>query len=474
MYRLVLIEDEPWTLQGLVRVLPWKAYGFELEGTFTDALAGYAHVLRHPPDAVFVDLRMPEMDGFDIITACRQKGIDCLFVIISGYDEFVYAQRAISLGVTDYLIKPVGAAEAEAMFQRLRDRLERRTYLQAARAFDSLQEPKQLTQCLLAMGYALEGDIRWRMLRTAGNQEIQRTCLAMCPGTWIEMEEPGDGRSVLIWYTPGKGRDIDRWLADCAKVNLRAGVSGEGGIDALPALSGQAYKAFRQVFIDPEATFWRYEAPADEDVGLLSIRSALAKPGERAPFRETLERLPTTFREKGWGVEQLEILLSALLHALWREGRPLMQMDAACGGINSWMDRYPNMERLCASAVSLAEQGAPERGTTSGASDQQIARLIETVERSFTENLSLGELSRRHHLNPTYICELFKRATGETITAYVTRRRMEEAARLIAGGERLGDIAQRVGYGDYFYFSRLFKRYYGVPPSRYLERGQAE
>ncbi|HML45228.1 MAG TPA: response regulator, partial [Clostridia bacterium] len=104
MYTVFLIDDEPWAMESLLHVLDLPAHDFELAGRFSDGTDAWEALCRQPPDVAFVDIRMPGLDGLTIARQAAQKGLSTLFVIVSGYGEFHYAQDAIRFGVCDYCL----------------------------------------------------------------------------------------------------------------------------------------------------------------------------------------------------------------------------------------------------------------------------------------------------------------------------------------------------------------------------------
>ena len=97
---------------------------------------------------------------------------------------------------------------------------------------------------------------------------------------------------------------------------------------------------------------------------------------------------------------------------------------------------------------------------------QNFAEIVEYVDAHYRERLKLDALAKHFHLNTAYCSEVFKRVAGMTFTDYVTKLRMEYAHRKLSEGNcNLQDLALEVGYGDYFTFSKRFKKYYGVSPS---------
>lgn len=106
MYTVVIVDDEPWALQGLAEIIDWNNEGFSIIGQFTDPDEAFEFLCKKEPDVVFTDIRMPGLSGLDLIEMSRVKGLNCEFVLISSYEDFEAAQKGIRLHVWEYILKP--------------------------------------------------------------------------------------------------------------------------------------------------------------------------------------------------------------------------------------------------------------------------------------------------------------------------------------------------------------------------------
>ncbi len=106
MYRVVLIDDERMIVEGLRKVIPWQDYGCAVVGTAEDAVSGAALIRETRPHIVFTDIRMPGQDGLAMLAGLRSEFPDMQVSVLTGYRDFSYAQEAIRLGVTRFLLKP--------------------------------------------------------------------------------------------------------------------------------------------------------------------------------------------------------------------------------------------------------------------------------------------------------------------------------------------------------------------------------
>lgn len=113
MIRILLVDDERFSLKGMESMIPWEKWDCKIVATADTAQKAIEIVQSEKIDIIFTDIKMPEMDGLQMIRAIKKFKEDMVFVILSGYGEFEYAQKAIALGVKNYLLKPVSISEVE-------------------------------------------------------------------------------------------------------------------------------------------------------------------------------------------------------------------------------------------------------------------------------------------------------------------------------------------------------------------------
>jgi len=124
MFSAILVDDEEMPMLSLQCSIQWEKYGFAPPVTFVSARQALDYLLDRQVDAAFVDIRMPEISGLDMICRCRDAGLATQFVIVSGYADFQYAQQALRLGAIDFLHKPVLEEETNALMEKLQKMLQ--------------------------------------------------------------------------------------------------------------------------------------------------------------------------------------------------------------------------------------------------------------------------------------------------------------------------------------------------------------
>ncbi|MBD2871943.1 response regulator transcription factor [Paenibacillus arenilitoris] len=308
MYRLLVVDDERWVRQGLCLTIDWAAEGITLIGEAEDGEEALARIEAESPDLIITDIKMPRMDGLDLMEAVKNRPNKTYVIIISGYNDFEYAQKALKYGAYDYVLKPIEETALLEVVRRCvidldREKARRRQLTEmSGRIRASLPLARQHFLEMLLGGYAKEPtsglEARWHDLsltlkpdqlivaavkihdwgpKSAGEQD--RSWLRYALGNIAEetmnkrravacmLDHHADADLVVIFSAdppaqrPGKEREpgIASELMEAIGAAKRylgivasAGFSGTGNLSTLPqrfldALSA-CYRAFREGF----------------------------------------------------------------------------------------------------------------------------------------------------------------------------------------------------------------------------------
>ena len=124
LYRIILVDDEEEVRKGIIRKIDWETLGFQVVGDAENGEEALEMIEQLEPDMVMTDIRMPYMDGLTLSAKIRQKYPSIKIIIFSGFDDFEYAQQAIKLNVTEYILKPVNVEELTEILTRVHENLE--------------------------------------------------------------------------------------------------------------------------------------------------------------------------------------------------------------------------------------------------------------------------------------------------------------------------------------------------------------
>ncbi|MCZ8515013.1 response regulator [Paenibacillus filicis] len=124
MWKVAIIDDDPYVLRGMKKIIPWAELDLEFVGEEQDGHKGLELIRTACPDIVITDIYMPVLNGLDMIEKLRDEGFQGKIVILSGYSDFEYARQAVRLDVDDYLSKPTSIEMLRKVMEKLIHRLE--------------------------------------------------------------------------------------------------------------------------------------------------------------------------------------------------------------------------------------------------------------------------------------------------------------------------------------------------------------
>ena len=160
MYQVMIVDDEYKNVLLLQKAVAWEEYGFCVCATAEDGKEALEKYRQLHPDVILVDIRMPIMDGLEFIRELRKIDQKVILLVISAYDDFKYAQTAISLGVSGYILKPVNRKELKATLLKI---------------YDELKQPKvdsaAFSQLQIAIRYQKVGAQLQELLSTPGTHK---------------------------------------------------------------------------------------------------------------------------------------------------------------------------------------------------------------------------------------------------------------------------------------------------------------
>ena len=125
MLKVLVVEDEEMIRKGIVLAVDWAALDCVVVGEASNGAQALEAVERYDPSLIITDLKMPVMDGLEMLRQLRERGNNAFVIILTAYDSFSYAQTALRLGAVDFLLKPFHDGELEQAVTRLKQRMDR-------------------------------------------------------------------------------------------------------------------------------------------------------------------------------------------------------------------------------------------------------------------------------------------------------------------------------------------------------------
>ncbi len=200
MYRLLIVDDEEDIRRGMAKGIPWASWGFEVSGAAENGEEAVRMIGEKKPDVVLTDIRMPKMDGIELMQYLHNNYPEIHIIILSGYSDLEYLNMAIKNQVTEYLLKPTDIDEFEVVFQKIRAQLDeeilRREELEKLR--EDARRKQELSYAVV-LSNMLDGyvgdqqEYQWKEEMEAQGLDFQR-CVMVVLDT--EMKETEDGDAV--------------------------------------------------------------------------------------------------------------------------------------------------------------------------------------------------------------------------------------------------------------------------------------
>ncbi len=512
MYKVLIVDDEIYIRERLRDIIPWHEYGLEVIGMAEDGEDALSQIGAGKPDIVISDVRMPDMNGLDMIRLALDRYPDTKFVVLSAYGEFEFAKKAIRLGVTDYLLKPTQPAELLEVMMKLVDRINQK---KSNHQTDSLADiygqtisSQYIHELVLGqhpgygweeeyanvgLGWLLQGNIRL-ILVTMNRSDLQETLEAARMTQFAVQNVMYETISGLDSVCPVRIA-TGRWLIAAGSMTQDRGIRGLAERLYENILTYTKHRVNLLIsepansVLDLSGLFWRMEKVADfsarseepiQDMKLFEEGQEWmewSKPthelihwiveGETDKINQWISQLSPSFLS--WDLEAAQRWCFEWLTSL----RDFMK-NKAIGGNEAYDEddmrmqiasQYKQRELLqffsrdIHRMMKLCHFDGPH---------PLIKQAIEIIKRDYGHDIQLALIAEDLGLSPVYLSEFFKKETGVTFRHYLLQVRMNEAARLLKDPRlKVYEVADIIGYRKVEHFAKLFKKQFGLTPSEY-------
>lgn len=489
----MIVDDEKYIRRSIINRVEWGKYGLEVVGEAADGEEAYAGVQLYQPDIILVDIRMPVLDGLGLIKLLAEEHSQIRVIILSAYQDFSYAKKAIQLGVEDYLLKPIDELELEQVL------------LKIIKELDS--EEKQITAPVLDLAHwnragftgskflftafwlpGIYEEARWKLavgslyevIKQVSFKEIQLLDL------YEVRTENSENCVLFLWNSDRLKPDtVYRLLLSIVEMaggqypGVKAGMTpvfqdlAEAGKMALRAVQILKYKIFMPETVVFDSHFITREDSREflEARQRISVLYNISIREEYRNLKEVTEHFLEDCLMRIRQVRELEYLVDELMVVLRAVAKKtgnhydvkLLFHDFRR---QDYLLEYENLESL---VDGIREIVKTILGFQVANSSKDVTKAIrEYIQTHFMENLTTRTISEKFHLNSTYLSTLFKEKSNMTLTAYIEGIRMENAKELLKNeGLSIADVAASVGYLDTNYFGKVFKKYSGITPGQY-------
>lgn len=493
--RILIVEDEVKIRRGLAALIA-KQTDNEIVGEAKNGREGLELICHTNPDLVITDVRMPEMDGLEMLEELSERQIKVHCVILSGYSEFEYAKKAIRYGVDDYLLKPLAPEDIIGLLNKIRERLAQESRQQNDTAQRILQnrlygtaqdadvrtdmaelnmEPDRPYYLLSGYGWNTLPDERREWQKRILMSESLRKYADMHCCLFDETRElvcimPKEAvsvyRSELSWYiqrTEKKwiwaGADIRAFdcLSETMELIHTLYLYGQKGSTIVTEADKEAFLA--EPFFYPEDLEGKLRAALyHEDIRL--VEQYIVE------FQDAMWKKPFLPQQVKDGYVRL---VHRMLHWIEDAGKNTYEKLEPLRYANkiSHVYRREEMDRILEEILHELKNGMEHKEDIS---NYAIKKAIAYIRMHYAENILLEEIADRLDITPEYLSTLFNREVGINFSGFLRDFRLSHAKRLLKGTDKkVYEIAQEVGYPDSKYFNRVFKENVGVSPREFRQ-----
>jgi two-component system response regulator YesN len=515
VYNVLLVDDERIIREGLAKKVPWSRYGMSLCGQAADGEEGLGKILGEDIHVVITDIKMPGIDGLELIRRARQVKPEIRFVVLSGYDEFEFAQTAMQYGVRHYLLKPTKMQdidkilaelradltrqeEERSFIEKIQENMERNLPLIKEQFFRDLimhkiYTSREMDSYLSFFGISPESvrSVTLLLFAPAGQQSyerlltlqlISRRCLenrglvltTIIKEALVAVLRKAETEELLERIEEIKSRF--RRFDDCA---VTVAVTGSAALDAIHTLYQEARNLLKHSFYYGEdSVITRQEALEGtgnynrSDLHYYIEEACLAiQCGNDRDFRKATESFWSELRSQKLSRRSIrDAVIDLLLTAARYDGYERVNYYLDYVKRIGETDTLEELEKMVGECCDAVVRWNFEQFSS------RKSRLVEKLKEKTRENLAKPELTLKWlaqtlvYANVDYLSKLFKRETGETFKHYLTRLRVEEAKNLLqrSADVAVAEVARRAGFGDNArYFCAVFRKCVGQPPAAY-------
>ncbi|MEK3719992.1 response regulator [Paenibacillus sp. FSL H8-0034] len=551
MFKLLIVDDEAFVVDSLGDTLLWEQIGVTAVFKAYSGFEALDILKTNSIDIMITDIRMPGMNGLELLEQVRRswKRIKC--ILLSGHAEFTYAQQAIQHNTYEYLLKPISDEDVMSKVKEAVDLLhkeqeENQSYQQVVRAFEEnlpklrgellnemLQGRKYASQRLmekldsLKMSIKTDEQFAFMLVRLEGPMlDFDFYSLSLMEYAVVNMAEELSGEYFQLWSskdvhgylvflatvspdkqaeltgTPDKGIAILEEQLDHMGSQLQLNVNRylKGTVSVLlnkwGSFPGDVQKLYQDSLlslrrrIGNQSELLVYVADEIEQLGVQSLQKLYEPPHiihllESGNWEVTHEKLVSILNELSmkWADSQEHLIevffsvyasFSSFAHKNGREladmiGPGLSEVSGlpACRSIAT-------LEQWIFHSFRQLQQGMENE--TRNDREGAVRKIQHFVQKHLVEDVSLQAIADHMYMHPVHVSRVYKLETGENLSDYVLRLKMELAASLLANGALKNyEIGLKLGYQNPNYFIKVFKKYYFVTPQEFrlrLEEGE--
>lgn len=486
--------------------------GFQVDGVFSNGCQALEYLKENETDVIFTDIQMPVMDGLEFLEHIQKMKNQPYKVILSAYDEFCYARRAMKLGAQEFVLKPEITEEnlryileEASRFQKQKNRenqeefeniIDQEAVLQQLIGQEGSQSDEELINLLTRQGIYI-ASTKIVMVNLFFDGKVRKSLVLELLNLFLEQEQAGgvsfvcSQQEFLMLYSCEdykvgvrhlqKFREV---LRNHIGVEVYMGISCRKQQTGLGELYRQASLAGenRRFFSIPDCqTYENMRIMTDgksmEFCFFQDVKRITSYLGQKQYWeaKAAVERLLKDLKEASYLYPDYvrticNEFLAAYLQELWKydltaeekEKTKIMESLFEQAAVN-----FKTLEKEVIRVVEPMTRFLEDKAELCGYSTS-VQKILKYVEEHYGERISLAQISESIYLSQSYVSTLFKKETGKKFSNYLQEVRMKKSRKMLLDTQlSIQEIAVRSGFFDAAHFSHVFKEWYGLSPLEY-------
>lgn len=488
MYKLYLLDDEPFILEGLKYIIDWEEYGFNVVGTSSNGEDGFNFIKNEDVDLIITDIMMPKMTGLELISNLKKINHNAKFIVLSAFQEFQYAKEAISMGAENYLTKPIDEDELIQTIEGVKKKIEKIKLekvdtkifkndlilkLICNKNNDGVLDRLRLegvnlnykNLCVVILEFAEGGNINNHILNYIDNLYYEY-CVNLQNQILIIMDKESINKDAL--------RNLKDDLSSIT--NEQIYISRGKYVDSIDNLncSYQSAKDIHEYKLVYPNISWIREYKEKsynlENIDYIDF-DHLKKLLLNKDNKESLNYIESIFsklkKDENLTVKQIktksiEVFLN--VYNYFNDSKIIKGLDLYLEKVINSV----NLDQIQLELNNMIKHRQSKLEETDDSISPIILKLLRNIEENYSKDLNLKEISETYNINSIYLGQLFQKETGILFSDYLNNFRVNKAKNLLVETSlKAAEIGELVGYANKNYFYRKFKDIVGITPSEW-------
>lgn len=525
MLKIIIVDDEPLYRKYLINSVEWEKYGFQVCCEAKNGIDALEKIHEYKPDIGLVDINMPFMDGLELTKKIREESLDVAVILVTGYNEFEYARKAIKFGVVDYILKPFDNEELMTPLLKVREAIEKKKIrrMEHREEVDFIKD--RLLNMLVSNEFTLSNENMVKRLSKLGitvSSFLFRVVVVEIDNLYQKWNKSNEivlwqfavenilneitnssNRNIIFYGTEGRIVSLIQYENEeewkifqpeeyervCKVVEEFFGFTITMGVgrpvnsfkevrnsykDAVAALQNKLVVGKLRVidYSNIETTGMNvgfYSSSINEKL-FLGLKT-----GEKDMIRKELDNIFKYIRENSLSIDYTRTVFAGLISLCLSY---VVEMEKNIEDIfgdkfmpYSEINHIGTLDEIQQWLFLIYEKVIDYMDTNKLTKSKILVKKVKDyIDANLQDTeLDLTNISGAFYMNSSYIRKIFKNEMGITISDYITNARMQKAKELLTGNDdiAISKIAEITGYSDACYFSKSFKKYMGMSPSQY-------